>query len=1191
MFLKALEMQGFKSFADKTVIQLDGSITAIVGPNGSGKSNISDAIRWVLGEQSTKSLRGSKMEDVIFGGTQKRSQLGYAEASLIFDNSDASLAYDAGEVMVTRRYYRSGESEYFINRQQARLRDLLELFMDTGIGREGYSNIGQGKIDEILSVKSTDRREIFEEAAGISKYRHRKEETERKLETTEDNLLRIGDKISELELQLNPLKEQAEKAEKYLTLKGELSGTEIAVWLDSLGKISVNTKKADEDYLSASFILGQEKENEEKLYAKEDSLAADLLSCDEKIENHRQELSSKKEDLQQTLSELQQCENEISNRKGNILRITEDMSNQSSLSESVQKQIAEAEETVSALDGEIAEITAAFEKAEFSAKDAYDSGNAGREKLFGLQKELSLLSESLAKNGADSQNAEEQLAEKNELFSHLSEECEKSESKLSELRENRKSEETKLAEEEELAQSARNSISGYLLRAEQAEKKRLDIQGQLQHLEVQHRTSQNKLSILEAMQRDMDGFHKSVKLVMQEAKKGALRGIHGPVTSLIRTESEYALAVETALGSSQQSIIVDSEQNGKAAMLYLKSAAAGRATFLPISVMKGNLLKESALGDCLGFVGLASDLIHYDSKYEGIMLNLLGRTVIAEDIDYALQIAKRFSNRFKIVTLDGQVLNPGGSMTGGSAASGSGMLSRANEIDRLRKELSDSEEKLAALQTQLTDLTQKHEKVTYEIEVLQGELRLHEDNILRMKNNISGLLALEETVESVRTDDAAQAESVKEQIHQLELSRKALAEEFSNMTAQKGKLEKNLSEMSSLLEEANEEIQKFEAQLSDLRERKASCESAKSSAKTSIENYQRILKEISEDCLKKEDVISQYQSEIQSYEESREEILSREKIRRDVISRLELDLQVLLKDRSDLDNRRTVTSRSARELTQKIASLEAEVYRLEQKKTNLEQEEAGIIEKLWDNYSLTPGTAAEKAAPIESIPAANKRISELKRKISSLGTPNLGAIEEYNRVNERYSYLTGQRDDVESAKAELLSVLRTITKEMTVIFTSEFEKINRYFSETFVEMFHGGKAALLLENPEEPLDCGIEIKVQPPGKQVKTITLLSGGEKAFVAIALYFAILKVRPTPFCMLDEIDAALDDQNVERFARYLRSLSKNTQFIVITHRRGTMEEADTLYGVTMQEQGISKMLHLNLDALSRQLGIEAN
>ncbi len=1190
MYLKALELQGFKSFADKTVIQFEGNITAIVGPNGSGKSNISDAIRWVLGEQSTKSLRGSKMEDVIFGGTQKRAQVGYAEASLVFDNSDGALAFDSSEVMVTRRYYRSGESEYYINRQQVRLRDLLELFMDTGIGREGYSNIGQGKIDEILSLKSTDRREIFEEAAGISKYRHRKEETERKLESTEDNLLRIGDKISELELQIEPLRGQAEKAENYLKLKDELSGTEIAVWLDGLSKISAGKEKTEADYKSACFILEQEKQNESGIYARVDALSEEILSVDEKIELARTALSDKKEEIQKISSESLICDKELENRNENINRILSDVESQRSLGDSVLNRIAEAETNISQIEKDNSEIDIRYRELESEAASVNESGSSEKESLLSIQKAIIEIGAAIVKNESDASNVAAQLSEKEDRLSRTADDLRKSQDKLADLSSEQKELTDKRNTEKSAAEASQNSINGYRIRLSQTEGKINALQSEAQQQEVLYKTSVNKLSMLESMERDMDGFHKSVKSIMQQAKLGALRGIHGPVANLLRADSVHALAIETALGSSQQSIVVDSENDGKASVFYLKNHNLGRSTFLPLSVIRGKRLDEPTLNDCSGFVGIASDLVSYDKQYHDVILYLLGRTVIAEDIDYALPIAKRFGNRYKIVTLDGQVLNPGGSMTGGSASQVTGSLSRKNEIEQLQKQTESLKVRLEGLNAQVSQLKKKFEEDSYQIEVNQTELRQHEDELIRVENAVTNGKSLIETVSSLLKDQKAESDLLAENLKELRKEEKRLVLECSSLKEEKEKNEREYARLKLSVEQSTENSKTIADELSALREKFASNQSEIRNSRVSIDNYRKILSEMECEKIKKEEIIASCRTEIKDLEERKKQLCDSLSDRNAELKTAESNLQTLLTSRTLRDNERTVISRSARDVTQKISSMESECLRLNQKLNSYGLEEQTIAEKLWENYELTPGTASEKAAKIDSVSAAQRKINELKRKISALGAINLGAIDEFVRLNERYSYLSGQRDDVESAKSELTSILRNLTKEMTAIFTAEFERINRYFGETFVEMFGGGKASIELDDPDDPLGSGIEIKVQPPGKQLKTITLLSGGEKAFVAIALYFAIIKVRPTPFCMLDEIDAALDDRNVERFSRYLRSLSENTQFIVITHRRGTMEDADTLYGVTMQEQGISRILHLNLSELSSQLGIEA-
>ena len=1188
MYLKSLEVQGFKSFPDKTLIRFGDDITAIVGPNGSGKSNISDAILWVMGEMSTKTLRGAKMEDVIFGGTQKRAAVGFAEATLTLDNTDRALPYDSDEVMVTRRYYRSGDSEYYINRQSARLRDIHEMFMDTGLGREGYSNIGQGRIDEILSLKSADRREIFEEAAGISKYRHRKEETERKLAHTEDNLLRIGDKVSELELQLEPLKQQSEKAKRYLEIKDELRGVEVAVWLDSLEKLSAAAKKAEEDYASASFILEQAKEDLEKLYAGSEELSAMLRHRDEELENIRMQVSLLEQTHQQFDGQMAVMQGNITNNDANIARIEEELKGQEDRSGGISAQLEQSHKRVAQLETDLQQKRQVLEKLQQELTAMTANAQGITRQFLELRATESNLTADIAGREADLRGLDASLQESAARLEQLNSDLSAGTARETEAKAAWEACRKQLREAEAEVTAANNTINGYTLRQESRIKRRDELDQQLREMRTKQDGIQEKIRVFRAMERDFESYQKSVRMVMQESQRGALRNVHGPVSRLIRTDDDYTVAIEIALGGAMQQIVVDSEQDAKSAISYLKRTGGGRATFLPISVIKGKTLDEKGVQNSRGFVGIASELVNCDNKYRGVVDNLLGRIVISDNIDTAVATAKQYGNRFKIVTLDGQVFNAGGSMTGGSVNKEAGILSRANELEKLAQQEKQLEAKIANCETDLQEAQRIVDQAEFQMNTAKEQLRGAEDQVLRLQGQekqheimvqaiCEAMDAARREKESIETRNSLDRERYAAQQAKIQVYSSQLTETKNRIEA----LEYSQQDATAAMSELTEQMTVVKAE-------EAAMEAEKNTAQNHIADLQSLCRDMEGDREKKLALIDSIRADTERLNGEIAILLDKQKDNDDETLRMRKGMENALAQRAEAEASKTRCERDAQEKNKYILDMQGECARLEHKKETSALEERQIIDKLWDSYELTPGTAVEMRGEIESVAAGNRRIGELKRKISALGTPNLGAIEEYARVNERYSYLTEQRDDVLNSKRELESIIRNITQEMTTIFVAEFQKIDHHFGKVFEEMFGGGKGQLILEDPNEPLTCGIEIRVQPPGKQVKTITLLSGGEKAFVATALYFAILKVRPTPFCLLDEIDAALDDRNVERFASYLHNLSKNTQFIVITHRRGTMEASDVLYGVTMQEQGVSKLLRLDLNQMEEYLGI---
>ena len=1188
MYLKSLEVQGFKSFPDKTLIRFGDDITAIVGPNGSGKSNISDAILWVMGEQSTKTLRGAKMEDVIFGGTQKRPAVGFAEATLTLDNTDRALAYDADEVMVTRRYYRSGDSEFYINRQSARLKDIHEMFMDTGLGKEGYSNIGQGRIDEILSLKSADRREIFEEAAGISKYRHRKEETERKLEKTEDNLMRIGDKVSELELQLETLKIQSEKAKKYLELKDELQGVEVAVWLDTLDRLSAAAKKAEEDYASASFVLQQAHDDLDRLYNQATELAEVLRRRDGELETVRVKVNMLESTHQQLDGQMAVLRGNVDNNNNNIARIDEELKGDEDRSGGIVTQIRQAEQRITEIDEALAQKRRVLNTLQNELTAMTASAQGLTRQFLELRGQETSLAADLAGREADIRGLEESMAQTGERLAQLKEDLSSGESREKEAATNLESCRKELRRAQDNVTAANNMISGYTLRQSTRLKRRDELSQSLREINAQMDSVTAKARVFRAMERDLEGYQKSVRMVMQEAQRGKLTNIHGPVSRLIRTEDSYTVAIEIALGGAMQQIVVDNESDGKAAIAFLKRTGGGRATFLPMSTIQGRVLQENGLENCRGFIGIASQLVTSEGRYRGIVENLLGRIVIVQDIDAAINMANKYRNRFKIVTLDGQVMNPGGSMTGGSVNKEAGILSRANELEKLNEREKGLQQQKLVTEAELTEAQRSLDQVEFELNTARDQLREAEDACLRLQGQEKQHEILLQAIQDA-------AASAKRELDALDARQNADRERFA---AQQAKIQVYSAQLAQTrqsiasLEGTQSDAANATAQITDrmtaLKTEEAALDAERSTAETHIRDLQALRSAMEGDRAKKLALREAISSDNIRLEKEIERLLAHQRENDADAAEMRRQLEKVMADRADAEATKTRSEREAQEKNKDILNMERACALLEQKKVTTAMEEKQIIDKLWDSYGLTPGTAVEHRGQIDSVTAGNRRIAELKRKISALGTPNLGAIEEYARVNERYTYLSAQRDDVLTSKRELESVIRDITQEMTTIFVAEFEKIDHYFGQVFEEMFGGGRGQLILEDKDNPLTCGIEIRVQPPGKQVKTITLLSGGEKAFVATALYFAILKVRPTPFCLLDEIDAALDDRNVERFANYLHNLSKKTQFIVITHRRGTMEASDVLYGVTMQEQGVSKLLRLDLNQMEEYLGI---
>ena len=1190
MYLKALEIQGFKSFPDKTVLNFGEDITAIVGPNGSGKSNISDAIRWVMGEQNSRQLRGAKMEDVIFGGTEKRSQMGFAQVTLVIDNTEHIFpTRDEAEVAVTRRYYRSGESEYYINRQSVRLKDVNELFMDTGMGREGYSIIGQGKIDEILSVKSGERREVFEEAAGISKYRHRKEESERKLERTQENLVRINDKIAELELQVEPLRRQAETAKKYLVLRDELRVLEISVWLENLQALKTGALKLRTDFEAAQADKDRAQDALDAVYAAAEDCAEQMRACDVRAEGLRSEMGALESQAAEQESEIAVLRTGVAHNEESLERLAREMEDSQGRADGLQSQMDALERRAAEIERQTQQMQTELDGWLAGAQElAQQAGSAAQEAEALRAKEAlsaSAAADARAELSALQAGMDAALARRTAIGQELAAAEEKLEQAQHEAKENRHA----LREAQEDEQAAANIIQGHSLRMEGRRRRADETQQEKLRLTMALKTLTDRIALLGEMEKEYEGFSRAVKLVMRAAEKGALRGIRGPVASLMETDPAYTVALEIALGGGLQNIVVGSESDAKSAIALLKQRDGGRATFLPVSTVRGNALREQGLEQETGFVGIASRLVRYDRQYDGIFQNLLGRTVVVEDIDCGIAIARRYGHRFRIVTLDGQVIHAGGSMTGGSVSRSAGVLSRASELAGLREQLGSLKSSLAEAARRAEDLGRDLQKAQYELDVAQDQHRAAQQQVLALETREQHYDSLRESLEETLRALDTENQQLTRQTADCAARRQTAEQEIRRQEDRAAQLRQQAQERLAGQSELQTKTGGISDEIARRKEQQAALAAERQGAQSRLEDLRQLMEDLAGDCRGREDLRRQLmEAQAQSQAQITDHRARAEALHRQA-EELRARLQGLQQEKLTLEQQRTALNRETQSRNDAVLAAQGELSRLEQKRSAAAMEEKTILDKLWERYELSHSEAQAQRVELESVPKATRRIGELNRAIKALGTPNIGAIEEYDRVNGRYTYLSDQRADVEQAKGELTGVIDQLTRQMTEIFARQFKLLNDSFQETFLELFGGGKARLELEDERDILNCGIEIKVQPPGKQLKTITLLSGGEKAFVAIALYFAILKVHPTPFCVMDEIEAALDEANVVRYARYMRRIAGKTQFIVITHRRGTMEEADVLYGVTMQERGVSRILTINLNDMAKELNIK--
>ena len=1178
MLLKSLEIQGFKTFPDKTKLTFDKGITAVVGPNGSGKSNISDAIRWVLGEQSPKSLRCSKMEDVVFNGTDNRKKVGYAEVTLTIENKDRSLPFDGDSVAVTRRYYRSGDSEYLINKAAVRLKDIHELFMDTGLGRDGYSMISQGKIDSIVASKSEDRREIFEEASGISRYRYRKTEAERKLSQTEENLLRLRDILTELEDRVGPLEKQAQKAKSYLEYAKEKEGLEIALWLETLDK-SAKTLREQDDKIS---VAREQHDNAVKALEDIEKETESIYSSTGEFSSKMDEIRRENSELEQKISEINAKvsveENNIRHNLEQIERLKGELEATDRDSDNIKREAEEKKQKSEKLKANLEEKNKELSDVTIALSEIMEDDGKSSTLLQQHNSELTRLNTELANVRVDKITTATAISD---LKSRLVNIDRSLLTKTAQLEQYEKAETDYTDMSKELAQelvSGENALHGCEMLLEQKQKKRDEIKEQGSRIKLDIGQSERHIAFLENLERNLEGFNQSVKVVVKEAKKGTLLGIHGPVSRVIKVPEEYAVAIETALGAAMQNIVTETEEDAKRAIAFLKKRDAGRATFLPRSTIRGNELQEKGLENVSGFVGIASTLCDCDDKYSGILRSLLGRICIADNLDNAVEIARRYSYRFRVVTLDGQVVNAGGSLTGGSLNKKTGLLSRVSEIEKEKNKLEK--------------LNNEIEKLRRDFVNAQSECGTAEANLTAARDTLSSVREEKIRVDTEMKTSAEQITALKADISVLKKDKTECESKEADLEKTLEAAEKNLSDLEKAIKKAQTKIDDVSGDLAEQTEKREKLTDRLSELKLEIVTIAKDI-EIIEGEIKSAAAQSvDNQARKKSLSDEIEIVVDKNKqtekiiyAHRGEISRLRHDcvynnekIAKLSAQRAKLEKRSSELRRLERERSDEKETIGRELARLEERKTNLQKQYDEIIRKLWEEYELTPRQAQETAVKIENITAAQKRLSELKSKIKALGSVNVAAIDEYKEVSERYEFMKTQVGDVEKSKKEIISLIGELTKQMKEIYVERFALINKNFGETFTELFGGGKASLSLTNEEDILNSGIEITCHPPGKLVSHLELLSGGERALVAIALYFAIMKVSPAPFCVMDEIEAALDEVNVDRFAQYLRRMNDNTQFILITHRRGTMEEADVLYGVTMQDEGISKLLELH-------------
>lgn len=1192
MYLKSLELHGFKSFPDRTVLSFNPGTTIIVGPNGSGKSNITDAMRWVLGELSSKSLRGSKMEDVIFSGADGARPMGFAEVSVTFDNSgeNRALPSDYDEITVTRRYYRAGDSAYFINKKPVRLKDIYELFMNTGIGREGYSIVGQGRIAEIISKKSEERRSIFEEAAGITKYRYRKNEAQKKLAETEGNMTRVGDIAAELAARVGPLEREAGKARRYLELYDEKKKLDVSLWkydmdktreslesLEAQTRLSAHELEMTEDSLRAVndtlerlyAATGENKEKSQRLYdelagvrSEKSRLESDALLIENNTLHARELLESERR--AETVTE---CSLETSKAK---------------LSEA-EARLGEAANSVAVCEGELAKANAEKNKnAELRAEkdklveELFTQRRAVEASVADLKIRLNVLQSSISEGSERREDTDREIEKYREELARLEE-------KIYEQAES-------VAMYERALEAEKQKFTDADARLEKLRAENDGIRLELSRESAECEALSSRISALERMVEHFDGYNNSIKYVMSQAASGRLSGIHGPLSHLIRVDEKYTVALETALGAALQNIVTSDEASAKAAIASLKRAGAGRATFYPMTTVKaqGRGAELTSAASCRGFIGFADELVECDEAYRDIVKSVVGRVAVFDNLDNASDMARARSWRVRTVTLDGQQINAGGSFTGGSARRDSGMLTRSSQIDAMKKQRALCEEKKSSLSAALEENERMHSRLSVEragadekrrltesMAALErsslGELEAKRDMTRELIEKLSGDVALIDENSRKSADDIRHLESL---IDEGEKSIAELSKRREDEAALRGQLELDAEELS--------------LGVSELRIRLAELEKDRESIIALADGLRESIAAAEQSLAESREKVRRLTDELESAARRRESVSAMDEQTARSLEELERHMKQIELEGEQLEQRLNEARQRERELSGK-KELQFVAHTKSSNKLELVRGELDkMTSRLWDEYELTYSAAVELVGEdgYESVAEGTRqrchaRLTELKAQIRELGHVNVSAIDEYAETRERYDHIRVQLDDLEASKAELVGVIDGIESDMRRMFTDAFEVINRNFGEVFSELFGGGVAELTLTDPENVLTSGIEISAAPPGKTVKSLSLLSGGEQAFIAIALMFALIKYSPSPFCIFDEIEAALDEVNVSRVAAYIRKFSAEMQIIMITHRRGTMDIANTLYGVTMPRRGISKVFTLDVDA----------
>ena len=1183
MRLKELEIQGFKSFPDKTKITIGEGITGVVGPNGSGKSNISDSIRWVLGETSSKQLRGSgKMEDVIFGGTQSRGAMGFASVALTIDNSDHGLDMDADEVTIGRRYYRSGESEYSINGQNVRLKDVYELLLDTGIGRDGYAIVGQGRIAEIVGAKSAERREIFEEASGIAKYRYRKNEAERRLEAAEGNLERLRDILGELEKRVGPLKRDSEKAQQFLELSERRKSLEVTLWVDAIRRANDTVRDQQRKFEAAQSDYERLSRQLDEFDEKSAALREEAQQLVLQVEQANADIRAVTEANAGSESEIAVLKNESEHSRFRIDEATGELERAGQGRQSIETEAAGHKAAIEKLHGEVAALDARVEELRAELRALEEKAAASGQRRDVIDAAIARLQDTATAakvRAASAQSAKEAAAQRLDEAKQQAVELENS---AAAAEEEKRRAERRLKDAEEAVTRNDNIKAGLKLKLESRRRQQAEAADALQKADKERSNTSQRIHILEDLERNMDGYQQSVKAVMRAAAGRRLRGIIGPVAGILTVEKGYETAIETALGFALQNIVVEDQGCARAAIGFLKDERAGRATFLPLDTVQGSRFT----GRLTGTAEVAADLVKCDPRYQHIIDNLLGRIIVVEDLSEASTVAKNLGYRNRIVTLDGQVINAGGSFTGGSTARSVGVFSRKQELDELRtrlvkleKKRADAEKELEARKAEVDNLTaqlsgaeaegmnasSERLRASLELDRLTAAVAQHEENTRSLAAEIEAQQAAVTQNETACAEAEAAQGKAEAELNTYNAELAELGESTGSLTAERERITNELSE-NQMQRLANEkDIGLHEAALEGLQSRTGEAEARARELNAAIEAAKA---KIEANALK----IAEIE---RTRGENKEKIAAAEEtIRTANAARMEKEAAVA---RLGQENRA---------LTDERERMSGEMARLAERRTAAENELNDTNTKLWEEYQLTAGEAKELCVEFESLTELRRSVAEVRGKIRGLGNVNVGAIEEYKEVKERYDFLKAQVTDVEKAKSELTRMIAELCSEMEELFTTSFKQINTHFQQIFKELFGGGHARLYLSDESNVLESGIEIEVSPPGKVIKNLSALSGGEQALVAISIYFAILNVNPAPFCFLDEIEAALDDVNVARYAQYLRRMTDHTQFIVITHRRGTMEAADVLYGVTMQEDGVSKILRLDLDKVSADL-----